>query len=178
MPFGFANRFPGPSEYITLIRDPIARAISDYHFCRTNSLNPAHGAACALSLTEFVERGYGFSQNCYARWLSNAAFGAKFRHQDEMLQEALNNLARFSWVGITEEFDLSVKRICARCGLIPHATREGHRNRATPEARHVSAEEREFVGHFNRLDQAIYEECRKSFVREPGTHKHARGAHA
>jgi hypothetical protein len=164
MPFGFAKHFPGPSEYVTLIRDPIARVISDYYFCRTNPSNPAHEAAATLSLREFVERGYASSQNCYARWLSNAAFGATFRDPDEMLREALNSLSQFDFIGITEQFDLSVERLCQRYRLVRRATSEVNRNDATPEARHVSEEEREAIRHFNALDLVIYEECQKRFA--------------
>src|SRR5579859_7456320 len=52
MPFGFGQNFPGPSEYFTFVRNPIARAVSDYHFCRSNSSNPAFPAATKLSLKE------------------------------------------------------------------------------------------------------------------------------
>jgi len=164
MPFGFAEHFPGPSEYVTLVRDPIARVISDYYFCRKNPSNPAHEAATALSLREFVERGYASSQNCYARWLSNAVFGAKFHDQNEMLQSAMNNLAQFSFIGITEQFDLSVERLCQRYGLAPQATSEANRNDATPEARHVSEEEHEVLNRLNKLDLIIYAECQRRFA--------------
>jgi hypothetical protein len=164
MPFGFAKHFPGRSEYITLLRDPISRAVSDYHFCRKNPSNPAHEAATALSLREFVGRGYGSSQNCYARWLSNAVFGAKFHKEDDMLREAMHNLSHFSFIGITELFDLSVARLCQKYGLAPRANSEVNRNAATPEARSLTAEELEVLRKSNALDQVIYEECRRRFA--------------
>jgi len=163
MPFGFAKHFPGPSEYVTLIRDPIARTISDYYFCRKHPSNPAHEAATTLSLVEFVERGYGFSQNCYARWLSNEPFGAKFRDADEMLQQAMTNLSQFSFIGITEQFDVAVRRLCQKYGLVPHATTSVNRNAATPKTRHVSAEEYGVLRRANALDLVIYKECWRRF---------------
>jgi len=96
MPFGFAEHFPGQSEYITLIRDPIARAISDYFFCLKNPSNPAHQAARTCRSASSLARVTAPLKNCYARWLSNAAYGAKFRNQDEMLREAMRNLSQFS----------------------------------------------------------------------------------
>ncbi|HYM07662.1 MAG TPA: sulfotransferase family 2 domain-containing protein [Terriglobales bacterium] len=165
MPFGFALHFPGPSEYITLVRDPIARTISDYYFCRNNPANPAHEAAIRLSLVEFVERGHAFTQNCYARWLSNEPFGAYFRDPDEMLRRALSNLSQFSFIGITEQFEVAVQRLCERYGLVPHAATKVNRNAATPEARAVSAEEHEVLRRANALDLVIYEECLRRFAR-------------
>ena len=164
MPFGLARHFPGRSEYITLVRDPISRTVSDYHFCRKNPSNPAYEAATALSLQEFVARGYGSSRNCYARWLSNAAFGAKFHNQNEMLREALRNLSQFSFIGITESFDLSVTRLCERYGLDPHASSEVNRNAATPEAGTLTTGELEVLRESTALDQVIYGECRKRFA--------------
>ena len=164
MPFGFAKHFPGRSEYITLLRDPISRTVSDYHFCRNNPSNPAYEAATALSLREFVERGFASSRNCYARWLSNAVFGAKFHNQDEMLREALHNLAHFSVIGITELFDLSVARLCQKYGLAARAYSVDGRNAATPEARSMTPKELEVLREANTLDQVIYDECRRRFA--------------
>ena len=166
MPFGFAEHFPGQSEYITMIRDPIARAISDYFFCLMNPSNPAHQAATNLPLHEFVSKGYGSTQNCYARWLSNAAYGAKFSSQDEMLREAMRNLSQFSFIGITEQFDLSVARLCRKYGLVLRAASEINRNAATPEAKSLSEDEQEVLRTSNALDLVIYEECRRRFAVE------------
>ena len=108
MPFGFAQHFPGESEYFTFVRNPISRAVSDYHFCRKNPANPAFPAANRLSLTEFVEANYSYGQNGQVRWLSNAAYGAPFASEEAMLEEAMKNLAQISFVGITEQFDISI----------------------------------------------------------------------
>ncbi|HXJ41559.1 MAG TPA: hypothetical protein VNH18_19940, partial [Bryobacteraceae bacterium] len=144
--------------------DPISRTVSDYHFCRNNPSNPAYEAATALSLREFVERGFASSRNCYARWLSNAVFGAKFHNQDEMLREALHNLAHFSFIGITELFDLSVARLCQKYGLAARAYSVDGRNAATPEARSMTPKELEVLREANTLDQVIYDECRRRFA--------------
>ncbi|HKW97889.1 MAG TPA: hypothetical protein VJN43_09140 [Bryobacteraceae bacterium] len=156
MPIGFADHFAGASEYITLMRDPISRTVSDYYFCRKHPSNPAHEAAVNLSLSQFVEKGYGFSHNCYARWLSNAAFGAGFRGPDAMLEKAMENLSKFSFVGITENFEISVERLCRRYCLVPHAAGRANRNDATPQRQELSSGEREIIRHFNALDLVIF----------------------
>jgi hypothetical protein len=164
MPFGFAEHFPGPSEYVTLLRDPIARVVSDYFFCRQNPTNPAYPFANKLPLVEFVARGYGSSQNCYAQWLSNAAFGARFGSEEEILDAALKNLSQFSLIGITEQFDLSIEHICKRYDLVTYPVNEVNKNAATPEGRSISDEEIQVVRGHNLLDLAIYDVCVKLFM--------------
>lgn len=164
MPFGLAKYFPGPSEYVTLVREPIARVVSDYFFCRQNPTNPAYPFATALPLVEFVARGYGSSQNCYAQWLSNASFGAKFRSEDEMLDAALKNLSQFSLVGLTEQSDLSIEWICKRYDLAFYPITRMNKNVSTPEGRSISEEEIHAIRGHNLLDLAIYDVCRKLFM--------------
>ena len=156
MPFGFASRFTGTFDYITFIRDPIERTASEYHFLRLSRSNPASAAAHRLSLIEFVEGRHGTSNNCYARWLSNAAFGAVFSSDAEMLGAALKNLDQFSFVGITEQFESSVQRLCQQYGLVPHRARAQNRNRATPPGFALSAVELRVIERHNLLDLAIY----------------------
>lgn len=164
MPFGLDRQFPGPSEYVTLLRHPITRTVSDYYFCRRNPSNPAHAAARRLSLIEFVEGGYGMSHNCYVRWLSKAAYGTEFRTDDEMLKSAQTNLAEFSLVGLTELFEVSVRRICDRYGLTLYPPSKINRNDATPHGGDISTEERRVLSRYNALDMVIYEDCRKQFL--------------
>ena len=156
MPFGFASRFPGTFEHITFLRDPVARTVSDYHFARQHSSNPASAAARCLTLAEFVRSNYGTSNNGYAHWLSNAVFGARFSTETEMLDAALRNLALCSFVGITERFASSVRQLCGKYGLEPHGTTETNRNRATPVGFLLSREDRTVIERHNRLDLAIY----------------------
>ena len=163
MPFGIAERFPGPSEYVTLLRDPISRTVSDYHYCRENPSNPAYPVARKLSLIEFVERGYGLTHDCYTRWLSNATYGSEFANDGEMLRAAQTNLASFAVVGITERFDESVRRICERYRLHRRPLSAVNRNEATPSGAEITAEERCVIVRYNALDQVLYEDCRKRF---------------
>jgi len=158
MPVDFARHFPGQSEYVTLLRDPIARTISDYYHCRENPTNPAHEAARKHSLIEFVERGRGLTHNCYAHWLSNAVYGTVYETDDEMLEAARKNLRTFTFVGITELFDASVRRICERYDLTPHQLSRRNRNDATPRGSDVSAAARRVIRRYNELDQVLYEE--------------------
>jgi galactose-3-O-sulfotransferase len=162
MPFGLGEQLEGSSDYITILRDPILRVVSGYHFCRNNPDNPAHLSARELPLAEFVRQGCGQSQNCYARWLSNRVFGTQFSSDEEMLAVAMQNLARFSFVGITERFDESVRRLCTKYGLVQHTTSTCNRNSHTPTDVCLSREE-EIISAWNVLDLQIYRTYRQLF---------------
>lgn len=164
MPISFARQFPGRSEFVTLLRHPITRTVSDYYFCRRSPSNPAYEAAQKMSLVEFVERGYGMAHNCYARWLSEAAYGTVYRSDDDMLRCAQTNIAAFSVVGITELFEESVRRICQRFGLTQYPASKINRNDATPHGKGISAEERRVLSRYNALDLVLYEDCRTQFL--------------
>ena len=166
MPFGFAGVFPGVTEYATMVRDPVTRAVSDYYFCRKDPSNPFHPLVMKQPLAEFVERNAVYAQNCYARWLSNQAFGETYRSKNEMLEAAMENLGRISLIGVTEEYDESVRRLCGRYRLSPRPTTKANRNDSTPAGRQISPAERELISHYNSLDMVIYEECVKRFKGE------------
>lgn len=163
MPFGFAELFPGPSEYFTFVRDPVSRAISDYYFCRNNPANPAFAAAHKLSLREFVEANHSYTRNGQARWLSNAAYGTRFASDEAMLEEAMKNLAQMAFVGITEQFKVSLQRLCDRYGLPPHSGLGPNKNAFTPRENRLSEEDLSAVRRHNCLDQVIYEHCVQRF---------------
>jgi hypothetical protein len=156
MPFGFASHFPGASEYFTFLRDPVERAVSDYYFCRRDPANEAHAAAMKLSLIEFAEANYSFVGNGLVRWLSNAAYRASFPSEEKMFAAALKNLEQISFVGTTEEFDLSVERLCQRFGLRRYSAVAVHKNKFTPEDQRLSLDERRILERYNARDMELY----------------------
>jgi len=169
MPFGFTQHFPGVSEYLTFVRDPISRAVSDYHFCRKNPANPAFAAANRLSLKEFVEADHSYLRNGQTRWLSNAAYGTRFASDEAMLDEAMKNLGQISFVGITEQFDISVRRLCDRYGLLTHSALGPNKNAFTPHNNRLSDEDLNVLQRHNRLDRVIYEHCVQRFAAQERT---------
>jgi hypothetical protein len=138
----------------------VARAVSDYYFCALNPTNPASAAAQRLSLIEYVEQNHGLSNNCYVRWLSNSLFGDVFSSDAEMMDRALKNLSQFSFVGITEQFDSSLERLCLKYGLVPYGRTELNRNDATPRLKSLSDHELCVIQRCNSLDIALYQQIR------------------
>jgi hypothetical protein len=156
MPFGFASAFPGSFEYITFFRHPVERTVSEYYAVRQDRSNPAYAAARQQSMLRFVEGNHGSSNDCYTRWLSNAAFGRTFANDAQMLDAALINLARFSFIGITEAFETSVDRLCQKYMLVPYRTTVRHRSSATPATFLLSKQERRVIEIHNMLDLVVY----------------------
>jgi hypothetical protein len=107
-----------PGRYsFTFLRDPTARILSMYYFCRAR--NPAefdiYRKAQELSLPDFLEAGLHdpcVRKNIWNNQVWQLAHGyahldkrslSDFGH-DELLRMAKDNLASFSHVGLTERF--------------------------------------------------------------------------
>src|SRR5579872_1559294 len=67
MPFGLHRSLSQPATYITVLRDPIDRAISQYYFALTNRRQWSHRQAKNVTLEEYVQMTY---QNVQTKMLS------------------------------------------------------------------------------------------------------------
>lgn len=112
MPYGLHEFIPGESTYITFLRDPIERVISQYYYVKKNP-NHEHYAKVHkgnMSLAEFVESGVITGMNNgQCRFLTGSVKRLPYNKTDGIYEEAKANLDKnFSWVGITERFDDSI----------------------------------------------------------------------
>jgi len=106
MPFGLHSLLPGPCNYITVLREPVERAISDYYFARRFKPHRHHRAAHRLTLEEYFIQKH--EHNFQSRILagSNSHELVPSRCDAAVLAAAKENLARqFIVVGLTERFD-------------------------------------------------------------------------
>jgi len=110
MPFGLHERLPRPATYITVLREPIDRAISSYYYARSYKLDPHHRMASKQSLEEYVRATP--RDNVQTKLVAGHANGYDFLSGEctaEMLETAKRNLAEgFSLIGLTERFDESL----------------------------------------------------------------------
>ncbi|HWC31715.1 MAG TPA: hypothetical protein VG709_01140 [Actinomycetota bacterium] len=101
--YGVHEAFPGPSTYVTILRDPVERALSLFHYRRT-----AQGLW--MGLEEYLASGVDPElENGQTRAIAGAAAtpvaGEPPTH-DGMLEAAKRNLSReFAAVCVTERFD-------------------------------------------------------------------------
>ena len=124
--YGVHRHMPQRCDYITMLRDPVARVVSMYRFIRGNPKNWLHDevVGSAMELEEFVLRAPDpTAENLQTRLLSGLgpgkvmALGANGRLRapdqppppvtEDDLALAKRNLDRFLVVGLTERFDES-----------------------------------------------------------------------
>ena len=106
MPFGLHRLIPRPANYVTVLREPVERAISDYYFARRFKPHRHHRAALQLSLEEFFLQKH--EHNLQSRILAGPDSHELFPSVCDAgtLAAAKDNLARrFIVVGLTERFD-------------------------------------------------------------------------
>lgn len=106
MPFGLHSRLPQAANYLTMLREPVERVISDYYYARRSKLHTNHRDAQRLSLQEyFLQKHY---HNLQSRVLAGSNPHELFPSvcNADTLAAAKENLARqFIVVGLTERFD-------------------------------------------------------------------------
>jgi hypothetical protein len=116
MAFGLHEAFPGPTTYVTMLRDPVERIFSLVRSIRSRPDHPLHHL--------IADKGYGVREmlehnatrdmdNGQVRLISGVwnepAEGAC---TVETLERAKANLrGHFAWVGLAERFDESVMRL-------------------------------------------------------------------
>ncbi len=113
-PFGLHRWLPRPATYITLLRDPVERVLSEYFFIRLYPEHPLHHQFHSenVSLDDYVE---AHEFNLMTRWLCGFFDGDKTwagvhdmppEAYEAASQTARHNLTtHFSLVGLTEHFD-------------------------------------------------------------------------
>jgi hypothetical protein len=120
MPFGLHAALPGPSTYVTMLRDPIERVISEYHYLLRTPTAKFHETVTArgMSLGDVVREGLSVEfDNHQTRLLSDDPWVPFGSCSDEMLEQAKRNLGeRFAVVGLLERFDESVLLMKSRLG--------------------------------------------------------------
>ncbi|MBI3649239.1 MAG: sulfotransferase family 2 domain-containing protein [Actinobacteria bacterium] len=108
--FGLHRSVPRPATYVTMLRDPIALTISQYHYVARDPDHPLHDRAASQGLEEYVRSGASLeTDNSQTRALSGDTTTPFGGCTAEMLETAKANVAsHFSFVGLTERFDESL----------------------------------------------------------------------
>ena len=108
MIFGIHESVPRPSTYISMLRHPVPRAISQYrHVARTAGHRLHERAAAGMTIEEYVTSGVALEMdNAQTRAIAGdveTPFGECGR---DMLERAKRHIDQhFSIVGLTERFD-------------------------------------------------------------------------
>ena len=168
MIFGLHELLPGPAEYITFLRDPVRRIVSHYKMVRGHPKFPTghmiDPAKDMWNLTEYPAL-FRSLDNYQTRAMAGIDFELPFGAcAEEHLRIAKANMDRhFKFVGLTEQFDLSLMLMRHVCGW-------GWRyyiadNVAADASVQVPASVLESLRQLNRLDLELYRHAQEKFDR-------------
>ncbi|MBA3690610.1 MAG: sulfotransferase family 2 domain-containing protein [Actinobacteria bacterium] len=166
--FGIHRFVPGPSTYITVLRDPVALAVSQYRYVVRTPGHRLHDIVMseAMGLEDYVRSGISLEMdNSQTRAISgdvSAPFGGC---SQAMLDAATQHIdEHFSVVGLTERFDESLVLMgrtfgWKRLAYLPV--------KVAPKSREpISEEVRGLLEEQNRFDLALYRYAGRRFERE------------
>ena len=113
LPFGIRDRLPAGSRFVTLLRDPVERTLSQYNLLATTVKTlPGDG-----SLEAVLAAGDLIYDNLQTRMLSDAPEPIG-EVDEQMLEEAKENLrSGFAAFGIVERFDESLVLLAEPLGI-------------------------------------------------------------
>lgn len=166
-PFGLHNYMPKECTYISILRDPVERVISQYYYIKKNAFNPFHEQVekGGMSLVDFVESGMSIGiNNGQCRFF----YGDVDKHSygqcdDEMYSKVISNLKEhFIWLGLTERFDESVLILSKLLGweTPPYYIRENVSKIRKP-ARSIDTDTIETIKKYNNLDIKLHNHANK-----------------
>ena len=162
MPYGMHNYLPDESKYISVLRNPVERVISQYYYIKKNTYNPLHNQVekDGMSISEFVSSGISVGMNNgHCRFLNGDLDEYKFNQCDDILLEQVKENIRknFLWLGLTERFDESILVLSILLGWKspPYYIRENvSKNRKSRDS--ISKEEISVIEEYNSLDMNLY----------------------
>ena len=167
--FGFHRHLPGDSIYITLLREPVARTLSFYYYAKSH---PDHYLYSFLTndhvdlktvLNDRSTLTDEFS-NLQTRMIAGEERNdSKHPTDSAVLQRAKANLQNHFVVGLTEEFDASLRLMSQRFGwnLKPYSRKNVTRRKPLIET--LDAETLALLREANALDIALYQFARELF---------------
>jgi hypothetical protein len=167
MDYRIQELLPPYSRYVTLMRNPVERVISLYHYVRRTANDPLRELAMRSSLDDWVARCNLLEMdNGQTRRLSGSRDSLGFGEcSAEMLERARHNVQQnFALVGITERFDETYGQMSK---LFDWPIRHYQpRNVAQQRSgiKETSVRTIRLIEKFNALDMELYEHAARLFA--------------
>jgi Galactose-3-O-sulfotransferase len=155
--FGLHELVPRPCTYITLLRDPIALVVSQYHYVRRTPGHWLYDTAQSMSLEQYIRSGVSLEMdNSQTRALSGDVSTEYGHCTPEMLATATRHIeGHFRLVGMTERFDETLVLLGSAFGW----SRLAYVRANVAPGRHrrdVPVETRQLIEAQNELDTDLY----------------------
>jgi hypothetical protein len=160
LPFSVRGQLAPDTRYITFLRDPVERTLSQYYgLLKPNRRRPLPGDG---SLEAVLSDGEVIYDNLQTRMLSDVAEPVA-DVDDSVLEQAKQNLrSRFTGFGLAERFDESLvlfKRLLGLRTIVYVQQRVSTR----PRGSEVPEESVRIAEHFNRYDIELYRWAQETF---------------
>lgn len=167
-PFGVHEQIPGPCAYFTMLREPVDRVASFYHFILRDPLHPLHQAmtpAQKASLEVYARTARDtVMDNGQTRQLAGDWGHVPFGECSEaMLEQAKANLDQMRVVGLTERFDASLMLLGHTFGWHHLGYRRANTTQGRPPKSALDDATREALIARNTYDLALYAYAEKKF---------------
>ncbi|MFA9556940.1 sulfotransferase family 2 domain-containing protein [Evansella sp. AB-rgal1] len=159
-PYGIHKYIPCPFTYITMLRDPIDRIVSEYYFIKNNKKHELHHVVQHLSLEEYQNQPQ--NRNLQTRLISG--------HMSDPLTIADVNKAKeniekhFSVVGITEMFDESLLLMEKKFGWKNVKNRKQNATKKRPALTSLSPKTLTLIKRNNNLDNILYQFAKRDLL--------------
>jgi hypothetical protein len=194
VPYGlYLQYLPAETRYITILRDPVDRVLSHYHFHAQAGEPPGTAGARKLKRVweelldnerseleggeeaetvlpedaEFsLEEGLRRKIPIYDNFMTRFLWGGESLFGElppDALERAKANIASFFFVGVRERLDESIILLGRKLGAGPMPYYLRHVSWRRPQLGETSPELRELVGEHNALDVELYRFARERF---------------
>lgn len=172
LPFGIHKYVDGAFRYVTILRDPIDRAISFYHYVSRMPdsvfYEPIHSNS--LSLDEFVQRGFTRQlDNGQTRQLSGTK-GYEIPHGEcppELLDAAKQNISQHIAVcGVTERFDDFLVLLSSALSWRRLYYEKRNVTKLRPVVQELSSSTTSLLHETNQLDVQLYQFAASRFEKQ------------
>jgi hypothetical protein len=170
MPFGLHTRLSRPATYITFLREPVERVISEYYFARHHRLHPQHKRMQKLTLSEYA---LGTPHhNMQTKLIAGHGNYPDFLAGDcdnDVLQTARDHLAHhFSFVGLTERFDEGLAKLKLMFGWNINRYANFNVTRVRLQKEKIPVDVQELIADRNRYDCALYRHVEELYAMQIG----------
>jgi sulfotransferase family protein len=194
VPYGLYRRhLPADTRYLTLLRDPVDRVLSHYHFHAQAGRTPERGAQklrtmwAALLNLERLDREGGEHEEAivlepdaevsleeglrrripiYDNFMTRFLGGGESLFGElppDAVERAKENISQFWFVGIRERLDDSIILLGRKLGVGLMPYHHRHASQKRPPLDETPAELRELVATHNAMDIELYRFAREQF---------------